>query len=129
MTVTISAAGHKLLVRPVKVKNVSEGGIFLGSTEREDKAVGLGMVIEIGPTAFIGVAGCNPMEYPPSHPRYTMEPYQIWDPKLKIGCVVYYNRYEGYNPDVPEYKEFKNIPDISVGGVVEGDFEVLKTDF
>lgn len=127
MTVTIRPAGHKLLVQPVKVKSVSEGGIILGDTTKEDKAIGLGKVISIGPTAFIGVAGCNPIDYPPGDARHKLEPHELWG--VKVGDVIIYNRYEGFHPDVPEYKEFKVIPDISVSGVAEGDFEVLKTDF
>lgn len=127
MTVTIRPTGHKLLVQPVKVKNVSDGGIILGDTKREDAAIGLGKVIGIGPTAFISVAGCDPTAYPTNDPRYKMEPHELWG--VKIGDVVIYNRYAGFHPDVPEYKEFKVIPDVEVSGVAEGDFEVLKTDF
>lgn len=127
MTVTIRPTGHKLLIQPVKVKNVSNGGIILGDTEKEDKAIGLGKVIAIGPTAFVGVAGCNPNDYATNDSRFKMEPHELWG--VKVGDVIIYNRYEGFHPDVPAYKAFKVIPDISVSGVAEGDFEVLKTDF
>lgn len=127
MTVTIRPTGHKLLIQPVKVKNVSEGGILLGDTEREEKAIGLGRVISIGPTAFISVAGCDPMAYPTNDKRHKMEPHEIWG--VKVGDVVIYNRYAGFHPDVPQYKDYKVIPDVEVSGVADGDFEVTKTDF
>jgi len=127
MTVTIRPTGHKLLVQPVKVKNVSGGGIILGDTTREDNAIGLGKVVGIGPTAFVSVAGCDPKEYPTNDPRYKMEPHELWG--LKVGDVVVYNRFAGFKPDVPEYKDFKLIPDVEVSAVAVGEFEVTKTDF
>ena len=127
MTVTIKAAGHKLLIEPVKVKTVSAGGIILGDAERENKAIGLGRVVDIGPTAVVGVAGCDPSKYPTNDPRYKMEAHEIWG--VKVGDVVIYNRFAGFNPDVPEYKDFKFIPDIEVSGVASGEFEVSKSDF
>jgi len=127
MTVTIKATGHKLLIEPVKVKTVSAGGIILGDAERENKAIGLGRVVDIGPTAFVGVAGCFWADYQPDQPQYKMLPHEIWG--VKVGDVVIYNRFAGFNPDVPEYKDFKFIPDIEVSGVACGEFEVSKSDF
>jgi len=127
MTVTIKATGHKLLIEPVKVKTVSAGGIILGDAQRENKAIGLGRVVDIGPTAFVGVAGCDPLKFPTNDPRYKMEAHEIWG--VRVGDVVIYNRFAGFNPDVPEYKDFKFIPDIEVSGVACGEFEVSKSDF
>lgn len=85
--------GFYVLVEMKKVESTSSGGIILGDVSRDQEAVDVGIVRAIGPVAFHGYPGCIPSEYPPSHPRYTMEPHQIWG--INIGDEVGYRRYEG----------------------------------
>jgi len=125
--VTIRAMLHKLIIEPIVVETVSSGGIIMGDAERENKAVGVGKVVDIGPTAFVGVPGCNPLEYPTNHPRYKMEPHQIAG--FNLGDIVSYPRYAGYHPDVPEFKNYKVIPDVEVSAGFEGVIKVSKSDF
>jgi len=116
-----------VLVEPVKVSGVSKGGIILGDTARENKAVGAGKIIAIGPTAFIGVAGCDPMKYPPCDPRYSMTPRQLAG--YEVGDTVLYKRYAGEDIDIKELSHYKLIPDQEIKGKVSGKFEVSKSDF
>lgn len=125
--ITVKAVLHRLIIEPITVETVSTGGIIMGDAERENKAIGLGKVVAIGPTAFVGVAGCDPSKYPTNDPRYKMEPHQIAG--FNVGDVVSYNRFAGYHPDVPEFKHYKVVPDIEIGAQFEGVIKVSKSDF
>lgn len=125
--VTVKPTGHYILIELVQVKQVSKGGIILTDSTKEQKAAQFAKVLAIGPTAFIGVDGCNPLSYPPSHENYEKQPYEIWG--LEIGCTVGMNRYEGSDVNVAGIKNYRVIPDTQLTHVVQGDFEITKADF
>ena len=123
----VRPTGHFVLVEMIEVKNKSEGGIILGSTDKEQSATEIGVVRAIGPTAFYGVAGCNPSDYPTGHDFYRMEPHQIWG--IAVGDMVHYARYEGQPVKLKGYERHRYIPDITIKGVLSGEIELSKTDF
>lgn len=125
--VKVTPTGHYILIELIEVKQVSKGGIILTDAQREQKAAQFAKVLAIGPTAFIGVDGCDPLKYPPGHPNYTKQPYEIWG--LEIGCTVGMNRYEGSDINVAGIKNYRVIPDTQLTHVVEGNFEITKADF
>ena len=134
MTVTIKDDGLTIeptlfyvVVEPVKVSAISKGGIILGDTQRESDAVGAGTIIAIGPTAFIGVAGCDPEKYPPCDPRHNMTPAQLAN--YKVGDTVLYKRYAGEKIDIKELSHYRILTDQEIKAKVGGKFEVSKSDF
>lgn len=127
MTVTVKPTGHYVLIELVEVKQVSKGGIILHDVQREQKAAQFAKVLAVGPTAFIGVDGCDPRSWPTSHPNSAKEPYQLWG--LEIGCTVGMNRYEGSDINIAGIKNYRIIPDTQLTHVVEGDIELTKADF
>lgn len=127
MTVTVKPTGHYVLIELVKVSEKSKGGIIIPSVEREQKAAQFAKVLAVGPTAFIGVDGCDPRSWPTGHPNSTKEPYQLWG--LEIGCTVGMNRYEGSDVNIAGIENYRIIPDTQLTHVVEGDIELTKADF
>ena len=110
--------GFYVLIEMEEVRSMSEGGIITSlNTEREQDAADVGYVRDIGPTAFVGYAGCIPSEYPPSDSRYDMQPHEIWG--INIGDKVEYRRYEGKVTGQKDYKNFRYIPDSAIIGKVE----------
>ena len=93
VTHSYTTNGHYVLVEVLEVKNVSEGGIILGDTQREQTACEYGRIISFGPTAYVGISGCNPAEYPGNDPRCKMTPYQLWG--VDVGDQVQFSRMEG----------------------------------
>jgi len=100
--------GFYVLVEMKKVESTSSGGIILGDVSRDQEAVDIGIVRAIGPIAFHGYPGCIPSEYPPSHPRFSMQPHEIWG--INIGDEVGYRRYEGKAGE----ELYKAIPDSQI---------------
>lgn len=123
----VSPKGHYVLIELMSVKNQSESGIYLGDVTREKAAVQFGIVKAFGPTAFAEVAGCDPSQYPPGHPRYNMQPHQIWG--VEIGDRVEFRRYEGTDTALKGVGHLRYIPDCTIVGGVTGDFEISKVDF
>jgi hypothetical protein len=126
MSLNITPKGHYILIELIEVQQKSKGGIILTDAGKEQKAVQFAKVLKIGPTAFMGIDGCDPTKYAPSHPRYTMEPYQIWG--ISIGETVGMNRYEGSDVNVAGIKNYRVIPDTQLTHGVEGEIEISKTD-
>ena len=124
---TIKPSGHYVLIELVEVKPVSRGGIILTDVKREQKATQCAVVKAVGPTAFIGVDGCNPMSYPPGHENYNKLPYQIWG--IEIGCTVGLNRYEGSDVNLVGVKNLRLIPDTQLTHTIQGEFTIDKADF
>lgn len=125
--ISLKPKGHYILIELVTVKEVSKGGIILVDSAKEQKATQFAKVIGIGPTAFVGVDGCNPMSYPPGHENYTKQPHEIWG--LSVGDTVFFNRYEGSDVNVANIKNYRVIPDTQLTLSVHGDFEITKADF
>jgi hypothetical protein len=125
--VTVKPFGHYVLIELVEVKQVSKGGIILTDATKEQKAAQFAKVLAIGPTAFIGVDGCDPRKWPTTHPFSEMQPHQIWG--IEIGSTVGLKRYEGSDVNVAGIKNYRVIPDTELTHGVEGSFEITKADF
>jgi co-chaperonin GroES (HSP10) len=124
---TIKPNGHYVLIELIEVKQVSRGGILLTDVKREQKATQCAIVKAIGPTAFIGVDGCNPMSYPPCHDNYTKTPAEIWG--ISVGDTVGLNRYEGADVNIAGVKNLRLIPDVQLTHIIQGEFDIDKSDF
>lgn len=116
MTEAIKPNGFYVLVEMIEVKNVSEGGILLGDVRREQDACDIGFIRAFGNTAFVGMPGCNPSEYPPCHEYHTKPPHYIWG--LDIGDKVEYRRNEGKVSGIPGCERLRYIPDTQIIGKV-----------
>jgi len=125
--ITISPNGHYVLIEALEVKSVSEGGIILGDVAREQMACEFGIIKEFGPTAFVGISGCNPAEYPPGDDRYNMQPYQLWG--LNVGDQVEYQRLEGKATGVKNIGNLRYIPDVKIIEKVKGAISIDKSRF
>lgn len=127
MTVTIEPNGHYVLIEALTVEERSAGGIVLGNTDREQKACEFGVIKAIGPTAFIGISGCNPSEYPPGDARYTKQPHELWG--INVGDQVEYQRMEGKATGVKDIGNLRYIPDVKIIGKVNGTITLNKASF
>lgn len=116
MSEQIKPNGFYVLVEMIEVKNVSAGGIHLGDVRREQDACDIGFVRAFGNTAFNGMPGCNPSDYPPSHENYKKTPFQIWG--LDIGDKVEYRRHEGKVSGIAGCEKLRYIPDTQIIGKV-----------
>lgn len=108
--------GFYVLVEMKEVKNISDGGIHLGDVRREQDACDIGKVVAFGNTAFAGMPGCNPSEYPPAHEFYGKTPYQIWG--IDIGDMVEYRRHEGKVSGIKGCEKLRYLPDTSIIGKI-----------
>lgn len=115
----IKPLGFYVLIEMIEVKEVSQGGIILQSSdvEREQEGCDRGYVRAIGPAAFRGFPGCDPKEYPPSHPFYDLQPHEIWG--MNVGDLVEYRRYEGKVSGVEGCDRLRYIPDTQIIGIME----------
>jgi len=112
----IQPNGYYVLVEMIEVKNVSEGGIILGDVRKEQDACDVGYVRAVGNTAFIGLPGCNPSDYPPGHDFYSKSPHQIWG--IDIGDKIEYRRHEGKVSAIDGNERLRYIPDTQIIGKV-----------
>jgi len=119
--------GHYVLVEVLEVKNKSAGGIILGDTEREQMACEYGRIVSFGPTAFVGISGCDPDKYPTNDPRYKMTPYQLWG--VDVGDQVQFSRMEGVIVRDPDGRNLRAIPDVKIIVSISGEIELHKGKF
>jgi len=125
--INIKPTGHYVLIELIEVKPVSAGGIILTSVQKEQKATQFAKVLAIGPTAFIGVEGCDPRTYANDHPNSKKDPHQIWG--LEIGAIVGFARYEGQDIVASGVERLRVIPDTQLTYTVTGEIEITKADF
>ena len=125
--INIKPTGHYVLIELIEVKPVSAGGIILTSVQKEQKATQFAKVLAIGPTAFIGVEGCDPRTYANDHPNSKKDPHQIWG--LEIGDIVGFARYEGQDILASGVERLRVIPDTQLTYTVTGEIEITKADF
>jgi len=86
----IKVCGHRVLVKPDAIENVSSGGIVIVQDERrESRAVQRGTVVAIGPTAWHAYDKTSP----------------DWEPWAQIGDRVDYARHAGRYTNDPENPE------------------------
>ena len=105
----IKPAGYFVLVDVTPVKSVSDGGIILSANEtmKEQMAEETGLVIAFGPTAFVGMRGCEKEDVPA---------YEQWG--LKAGDKVEFKRFEGKKSYVKGHENYRYIPDTHIIGVI-----------
>lgn len=108
----IKPAGYFVLVDVTPVKSTTESGIILSSDTvmKEQMAEETGTVISFGPTAFVGMRGCEAEGVPA---------YEQWG--LKIGDKVEFKRFEGKKSYVKGYENFRYIPDTHIIGVINDE--------
>lgn len=134
----IKPLGHYVLVEVEEVEKVTEGGIVLPDelTEKEQAVVEVGIVKDIGPTAFVGWQGCWSPRWADNyrksdaanehmHEALAQEfkwndpdfpPHKQWG--IDIGSRVEIRKYEGKKSALPEYKNYRYIPDTHIIGVI-----------
>ena len=116
MSEAIEPLGFYVLVEMIEIENTSKEGIYLGDVRKEQDACDIGTVVSFGNTAFNGMPGCNPSEYPPSHQNYSMKPHQIWG--IDVGDKVEYRRHEGKISGIKGCSKLRYIPDTQIIGRV-----------
>ena len=75
----ISACGHRVIVKPDAVEEVSKGGIIVAAgkdKERQQQAQITGVIVDIGPTAW--------------------KAFDDGEPWAQVGDRVYFAKYGGY---------------------------------
>lgn len=78
----IRAKGHYVLVEQEPIEETTESGIIIATEtlrKQQQEACGRGKIVDIGPTAYKGFAGCNSAE----------------DWGIKIGDWVQFPSHEG----------------------------------
>ena len=103
----VKPLGHYVLIEIIPVQFKSAGGIIMSTekeTERERKGRDLGRILEFGPTAYKGFAGCESPE----------------DWGVKIGDVVELKgRYDGKFSSVVDYSDkYKNLRYVSDSDII-----------
>ena len=103
--------GHYVLVEIPEVEEISEGGIILPQdlVSKEEHAQEQGKVIDIGPCAYVGWAGCESEDIP-AHIQWGID----------IGDYVEFRKYEGKISVIEGFDRYRYIPDTHiVGKIVE----------
>ena len=103
----VKPLGHYVLIEIIPVQFKSAGGIIMSTekeTERERKGRDLGRILEFGPTAYKGFAGCESAE----------------DWGVAEGDVVELKgRYDGKFSSVVDYAdEYKNLRYVSDSDII-----------
>ena len=91
---TLKPLGHRLLVRPLKVKEeTSKGGIILNdATVKADQLAQVsGEVIDVGDTCWKDL-GNETISFTKDGVTHTKDVGKPW---CKVGDIVYYQRYSG----------------------------------
>ncbi len=110
----IKPAGYFVLVDVTPVKSVSDGGIILSSDTvmKEQMAEETGTIVAFGPTAFVGMRGCEEV-------NVTLPAYRLWG--LNVGDKVEFKRFEGKKSYVKGFENFRYIPDTHIIGVINDE--------
>lgn len=111
--------GFRVLIKMDVVEREVKGGSLDGfqltsdkEHEREESGHCIGKVEALGPTAFLGYAGCEEC-------RNSVEAAEKWG--VKIGDMVEFRRYDGKIPLQDEDKEFRLINDSDIMMVITDD--------
>jgi chaperonin GroES len=79
MTIPIDPAGHRVIIKPDPVEEVSKGGIVLAhgaDKKRKESGQHIGVLVKIGPTAW--------------------KAFDNGEPWAHVGDHVYFAKYGGY---------------------------------
>lgn len=106
----IKPCGYFVLVDVTETEKVSKGGIVLPEelTKKEQAVEETGTIVSFGPTAFVGMRGCEDDSIPA---------YEQWG--LKVGDKVEFKKYEGKKSYVPGFDNYRYIPDTHIIGVID----------
>lgn len=118
---SIKPLGFYVLIEMEAVEEISTGGIVLPGdlVAKEQDATSIGYVRAIGPTAYDGYPGCDPVGTTnPSTGRHTKTtPSEQWG--LEIGQKIEYRKFEGKKSAIPGYENYRYIPDSHIIGAIE----------
>ena len=80
----IEPIGYRIVVKPMKVKNKTKGGVFIPDevVERNAIVVQVGKVIAIGPDAF------NRKDLFPSGKPYDVGDWVVYAPHIGVGVTI-----------------------------------------
>ena len=95
-TKDIKPAGHRVLVKPDEIEEVTEGGIILAQTDksRKEDAQQSGTLVQVGPTAW--------------------KAFDEGEPWANVGDKVLFAKYGGYSVDLDgELHRIMNDEDIT----------------
>lgn len=108
----IKPAGYFVLVDVTEAESVTSGGIFLPKDliEKEQMAEETGVIRAFGPTAFVGMRGCE---------REDIPAHEQWG--LKVGDKVEFKRFEGKRSFVEGLENLRYIPDTHIIGVISDE--------
>lgn len=108
--------GFRILIEMDEVEREVKGGSLDGfqltsnkEHDREENGHCIGKIVAIGPTAFLGYAGCE-------QARHSEEAAGIWG--CKLGDMVEFKRYDGKIPLQDEEKKFRLINDSDIMMVI-----------
>jgi len=105
----IKPLGHFVLIEVRKVEKATASGILLPDDliNKEQATTEFGVVIDIGPCAYVDWAGCTKPDIP-AHIQWG----------IKIGDEIEFRKYEGKACGQPGYENFRYIPDKDIIGVI-----------
>ena len=106
----IHPSGHRLLIKPLEIEEVSSGRIILstaGQNEREQMANTTGEVIEMGQGCFLDM------------------PYGDINPWCKVGDRIVYAKYAGLLYQGKDGKRYRIINDDNVVATLDGDVKLV----
>jgi len=108
----IKPCGYQVLIDVTKAESVTDGGIVLPTelTQKEQAVEETGTIVAFGPTAFVGMRGCDRDERPA---------YEQWG--LKVGDKVEFKRYEGKKSYLKDHENYRYIPDTHILGVINDE--------
>lgn len=104
--------GTLVLIELPEMEEKSRGGIILteDTAKREQKASEQGRVIDIGPCAYVGWAGCEQPDTPA---------HEQWG--IRVGDWVEFRKYEGKASVIEGYERYRYIPDTHIVGRIDNE--------
>lgn len=106
----IKPTGNNILIKATMVEKMSEGGIALPEdlTNKEQTVERTGIVIAIGPCAYVGWAGCDVDGKTPA---------ECWG--IKVGDKIEHSRYDGMDSVLStDDAIYRYVPDTLINGVI-----------
>jgi co-chaperonin GroES (HSP10) len=108
----IKPYGYFVLVKVDEVEQKSAGGIVLPEdyVEKEQAVIEKGVVIAFGPTAYVGMRGCEREDME----RTGKAAHQLWG--VEVGDTVEFKKYEGKKSALTDCGSYRYIPDTHLMG-------------
>jgi len=94
-----------------------------------------GRIVSFGPTAFVGISGCDTKDYSfwkclfswAKWQKWKKTPYQLWG--VDVGDQVQFSRMEGVIVRDPDGRNLRAIPDVKIIVSISGEIELHKGKF